>query len=220
MEYTAIVLAAGRGKRMKARDNKIFLELGGRPILSYALDVFAKDADCKQLIVVGRAKEQSMILQLSEQIEFVVGGVERQDSVKNALAKVNCDYVMIHDGARPFIKAAQLEGLKRHVEKAHATLLAVPVKDTIKQVSGEEVERTLPRNELYQAQTPQAFLTELIKDVHEKAALTQFLGTDDASLVETFSNQAVTITQGNYQNIKITTPDDLILGEAILKAGI
>lgn len=217
MNYTAIILAAGSGTRMCSDKNKIFLTLNHQPILSYSIDLFSKDIDCKQIIVVGKADEISAIKQISGDFETVIGGTERQDSVQNGLAKVRCEYVMIHDGARPFITKENLDELKLNVVKDRATLLAVPVKDTIKQVNDLKITATVPRENLYQAQTPQVFLAELIKQAHQKAKRDNFYGTDDTSLVEAFFETPVSITIGSYENIKITTPEDIYIAEAIVR---
>lgn len=212
--YTAIILAAGSGSRMAANQNKIFLKLGNKPIFEYSLDLFLSDPDCQSILLVGKPEEQAYFSSfLSDTVRFVSGGAERQDSVRHALALVTSDYVMIHDGARPFVTLSQLNLLKRQ-ENA---VLAVPVKDTIKQVAlDHQIHQTVPRDTLWAAQTPQFFETELIKSMHDTAKLENFLGTDDASLVEAYAADAVVIVRGSYENIKITTPEDLIFAEAIL----
>ncbi|MBS7578212.1 MULTISPECIES: 2-C-methyl-D-erythritol 4-phosphate cytidylyltransferase [unclassified Enterococcus] len=217
MDYTAIVLAAGSGTRMGIKQNKVFLELKHQPIISYSIDLFLSDNDCKQIIVVGKADERENFPTLPREVEFIEGGLERQDSVRLGLAQTNCKYVMIHDGARPFITSENLEALKANVFENNATMLAVPVKDTIKQVRKGKIIRTVPRADLYQAQTPQVFLTEWIKKAHKKAEECQFLGTDDGSLIEAFLDAEVTITMGSYENIKITTPEDLVIAKAIMR---
>lgn len=212
--YSAVILVAGFGRRMGIAQNKVFLTLEDKAIFEYALDLFLSDRDCQQIILVGKADEKSHYTDfLSDQVSFVVGGAERQDSVRNALAHVNQKSVMIHDGARPFVTLSELENLKGHDN----AILAVPVKDTIKQVvAGDKISQTVPRQNLWRAQTPQLFETELIRQVHHLAVSKGFLGTDDASLVETFSDVSVTIVPGSYENIKITTPEDLFFGAAIL----
>lgn len=217
MDYTAIVLAAGSGTRMGIKKNKVFLELHHRPIISYSIDLFLADSDCKQIIVVGKSSERANFPELPSEVEFIEGGLERQDSVRAGLERTHCKYVMIHDGARPFITSANLAALKANVFENNATMLAVPVKDTIKQVRKGKIIRTVPRADLYQAQTPQVFLTELIQKAHQKAEACQFLGTDDGSLIEAFLDAEVTITMGSYENIKITTPEDLVIAKAIMR---
>ena len=212
--YSAIILAAGSGSRMAANQNKIFLKLGDKAIFEYSLDLFLSDPDCQSILLVGKPEEKAYFSRfLSETVLFVPGGAERQDSVRHALALVTSGNVMIHDGARPFVTMSQLNLLKGQ-ENA---ILAVPVKDTIKQVAqNHQIHQTVPRDALWAAQTPQFFETALIKKMHDTAKLENFLGTDDASLVEAYATDAVAIVSGSYENIKITTPEDLIFGEAIL----
>jgi 2-C-methyl-D-erythritol 4-phosphate cytidylyltransferase len=211
--YSAVILAAGSGSRMAADRNKILLQLAGKAIFQYALELFLSDSDCQQVILVGKAEEKSYFSEfLSEKVQFVVGGAERQDSVRNALAVVSNQRVMIHDSARPFVTLTDLKALKKH----HNAILAVPVKDTIKETKDGKIIQTVPRQNLWGAQTPQLFETALIKQVHQIAHEKKVLGTDDASLVEVFSDVTVAIVTGSYENIKITTPEDLIFGRAIL----
>lgn len=149
---------------------------------------------------------------LTENIVFAVGGQERQDSVRSALKLVGSDYVMIHDGARPFINQSELNRLK---EKPNS-ILAVPVKDTIKQVKSDgKIEQTIPRDTLFAAQTPQCFQSNLIISAHRKAFENNFLGTDDASLIEEFEEVSVSIVEGSYNNIKVTTPEDILMARLI-----
>lgn len=212
--YSAIILAAGSGTRMAADCNKVFLKLADQEIFAYSLSLFLSDSDCKSVILVGKAEEkQNFSSFLSDNVMFVIGGDERQDSVRHALSHVASTHVMIHDGARPFVTLADLTHLKAHTN----AILAVPVKDTIKEVGdASQIKATIPRQALWSAQTPQFFDTSLIKTVHQTAHDAGFLGTDDASLVEQFSTAPVTIVSGSYENIKITTPEDLIFGNAIL----
>ena len=212
--YSAIILAAGSGTRMAADRNKIFLKLADQAIFTYSLNLFLSDSDCKSVILVGKAEEKQYFSSyLTDRVTFVVGGDERQDSVRHALSHVASSHVMIHDGARPFVTLSDLIYLKVHTN----AILAVPVKDTIKEVcDANQIKATIPRQALWSAQTPQFFDTSLIKTVHQAAHDAGFLGTDDASLVEQFSTVPVTVISGSYENIKITTPEDLIVGHAIL----
>lgn len=213
MKYDAIVLVAGSGKRMGIGKNKIFLKIDDKPIFQYSLDLFKTDADCQKIILVGKKEEQVMFTSyLTENIVFAVGGQERQDSVRNALKLVESDYVMIHDGARPFINQIELNRLK----KKPNSILAVPVKDTIKQVNSDgKIEQTIPRDTLFAAQTPQCFQSALIINAHRKAFENNFLGTDDASLIEKFGEIPVSIVEGSYDNIKVTTPEDILMARLI-----
>lgn len=214
MKYDVILLAAGLGQRMQAGLNKVLLELDGCPVFTHSLNCFLADEDCQQVILVGRSEEKGTYAPyLSDRVRFVVGGQERQDSVRQGLKVVTADHVMIHDGARPFITLENLQDLKNQPN----SILAVPAKDTIKQVVDGQIEKTISRDLLYQAQTPQFFERDLLKMVHQQALEQGYRGTDDASLVELFSSQAVGIVPGSYSNIKLTTPEDLLFAESILK---
>jgi 2-C-methyl-D-erythritol 4-phosphate cytidylyltransferase len=210
MKYDVIILAAGSGKRMGAGRNKVLLEVSGKPVIQYSVDLFQSDPDCQQVILVGKSEERDLLA--FPDTTFVVGGAERQDSVRNALEIVESPYVMIHDGARPFVTQVQLDELKR----VGNGILAVQVKDTIKAVTDLEIDQTVPRENLWGAQTPQMFESSLIRSVHQLAFESDYLGTDDASLVEQFApSVSLQIVPGSYYNIKLTTPEDLLFGEAI-----
>ncbi|OFI49018.1 2-C-methyl-D-erythritol 4-phosphate cytidylyltransferase [Floricoccus tropicus] len=213
MKYDAIILAAGSGRRMGINKNKIFLSIDDKPIFQYSVDLFKADSDCQKIILVGKKEEQGIFTSyLSENIVFAVGGQERQDSVRNALKLVESDYVMIHDGARPFINQRELNCLK----KKPNSILAVPVKDTIKQVESDgKIKQTIPRETLFSAQTPQCFQSDLIINAHMEAFENNFLGTDDASLIEEFGEVSVSIVEGSYNNIKVTTPEDILMARLI-----
>ena len=224
--YELVLLAAGQGRRMKASKNKILLHLLGKPVIEYALTTFVNDADCQHIVLVVEKKEKELIEAVLAQNEFagkvpitvVIGGKERQDSVYNGLQylKKQTGVVLIHDGARPFLETNLIKKLYQKAQRTNATIVGVPVKDTIKKVVEGKVDQTIPREELWQIQTPQAFQISFIQEVHERARQEGFFGTDDASLVEHYGH-AVEVTEGSYMNIKLTTPDDLVIGEAILK---
>ncbi|MDR3156337.1 MAG: 2-C-methyl-D-erythritol 4-phosphate cytidylyltransferase [Lactobacillales bacterium] len=226
MNYTLILLAAGSGRRMKASKNKVFLELDGISIIERTLSVFLADDECCRVLLVIKKSEKIEIQKLFadriySRVEFVIGGEERQDSVFKAVQELDIkdEYVMIHDGVRVFVTKAELDRLKQSVLNFSVALLGIPVKDTIKQVnSAGQVCATIPRNELWQAQTPQMFHVEILKKVHKKAQQARFLGTDDVSLVEKFfPEEKICMIMGNDENIKLTTPVDLLFGEVILK---
>lgn len=214
MRYDVLLMLAGQGQRMENSGNKVFIELSGQALYRYSLATFLADQDCGRVILVGRDEERNLYREdLSERVVFVNGGAERQDSVRLGLAAVREAAVMVHDGARPFVSSQHLQDLKQQIN----SILAVPVKDTIKRVEDTSVLETIPRQVLYQAQTPQFFETDLLKRVHQAALEVGYLGTDDASLVEQFSDQRVSIIPGAYSNIKLTTPEDIWMAESILK---
>lgn len=219
MRYAVVIPAAGQGKRMGANENKLMLQLQGKPIIVWTVEAFARDTWCHEIILAIRPEEEpwfrSMLGHILTPITYVAGGKERQESVRAGLHAVTSDgVVLIHDGARPFIRVDQL----RQVAQAGQTvgaILAVPVKDTVKQVDTGQITRTVPRETLWLAQTPQAFPIERIRRIHDEAATQTFTGTDDASLFE-WAGHDVTVIPGDYHNIKITTPEDLLFGEAIM----
>lgn len=227
LDYEVILLAAGQGKRMGASRNKILLHLIGKPVISYSLETFLNDPACKHIILVTQEDEQDLLTAMVKKetkkkhcpVTIVPGGCERQYSVHNGL-KMLIDpenIVMVHDGARPFVTLAQLKALHRKVVETRAAILGVPVKDTIKRVVDGFVQETVPRETLWQIQTPQAFYGTDLVAVHEQAEKQQYLGTDDASLIEKYSSLPVSMVLGSYENIKLTTPEDMLIGEAIVK---
>lgn len=223
---TVIVAAAGRGSRMKRAENKVFLPLGGKAILAYSLEMFARRADVGEVIVICAEHEQEKMtsfvasLDLGKTIKIVIGGSERQYSVANALVAVDekSELILVHDGARPLVTNAVIDRVIASARDGGASIAAVAVKDTIKTVdAGGTVVDTPPRKTLYAVQTPQGFRARLLRRAYDKARADGFVGTDDASLVERLGT-AVRVAEGDYRNIKITTPEDLIVGEALLSA--
>ncbi|MEG6566678.1 2-C-methyl-D-erythritol 4-phosphate cytidylyltransferase [Thermoanaerobacterium saccharolyticum] len=226
MFISAIVVAAGKGRRMGTKLNKVFLKLNGKPVLYYTLNTFEKLSELDEIVlVVSNDDIDYCRREIVDKYNFkkvkriVAGGMERQESVFNGLKAVDsrCDIVMIHDGARPFIDKTTL---KKGIEESKvysAVGIAVPVKDTIKVVDDDNfVVATPDRTNLMAIQTPQIFDYKLIYDAHLKAMEDGFLGTDDTVLVERLGHK-VKLVEGSYRNIKITTPEDLIISEAFLK---
>lgn len=216
---TAIVLAAGQGKRMGTKVQKQYLEIYGKPVLYYSLYAFEHSSIIDEIIlVVGEDQEeycQSEIVSKYgiHKVKCIVqGGKERYHSVWNGLQKVQHDgYVFIHDGARPFINEEILERAYKDVEKCKACVVGMPVKDTIKMADVDGfVEHTPDRSLLWMIQTPQVFENALVKKAY--AMLMEQDGiqvTDDAMVVEQMLGHSVKLTMGSYENIKITTPEDL-----------
>jgi len=223
----ALVPAAGMGKRMGAEINKQYLLLAGKPILAHTLQVFQDTPFIDDIYVVIPAAEipycQEHVVErhgLTKVRQIVPGGAERQYSVMNGLQAAaeagDDDVVLIHDGVRPFVPPRVLERAVEMARVHDGALVAVPAKDTIKVVVDGIVRATPPREDLCLAQTPQAFRYAVIRAAHEIAAAERYLGTDDASLVERLGKD-IHIVMGDYRNIKITTPDDLVLAEAFLR---
>lgn len=209
--YSAIVLCAGAGKRTGLEYNKMLYSFKGKTVYEMTLDHFINDERCKQIVVVTKKEEREDFISLikDERIVFVNGGKERQDSVFEGLKAVNQPYVFIHDGARPYVKDEHLSLLLECLKEHKACLLMVPCKDTIKEVENGCVVKTLERSKLMQAQTPQAFEYNLIYNAYKKGIETSYQATDDAQMVETFSDEKVYVVIGDYDNKKITTPEDL-----------
>lgn len=222
MKYEIIVLAAGQGKRMKAGRNKQFLTIQNVPLIIHTLQKFEQDPWCSGIVLVVNEKEVAIFEELLTEYpiqkvqSLTVGGDERQHSVYNGLKSLKqAQMVLIHDGARPFVQQNTIHELVEKAASDKAAVLAVPVKDTIKRVEQGTVIETVERSSLWAIQTPQAFLFDVVMDAYEKAKTNEYLGTDDASLVEK-AGQKVSIVEGNYDNIKLTTPEDLLYAEAIL----
>lgn len=236
---TAIVLAAGSGKRMGTKIHKQYLLMGGRPVLYYSLKAFQDSELIDEIILVtGRGEEEycrSQIVELygiSKVTQIVTGGNERYHSVWNGLKKVRPGYVYIHDGARPFVDEAIISRAYACVEKDRACAAGMPVKDTIKIVDDAGfVQETPMRSKVWLVQTPQVFETELVVSAYaqlmeeEKKTIEAGGGnpgaqppvTDDAMVVETVLGHPVRLFEGAYENIKITTPEDLEMAEVFLK---
>ena len=217
--------AAGQAHRMQVGLNKVFLTLAGKPMLLRTLLTFSKVPDVGELIVAVGADEVEPVTSLLGRVKglapwrVVEGGKERQYSIRNGLALVSeeADIVLVHDAARPLIRRDTIEELIRVVRAEGAAIIAVPEKNTIK-IAAEDgtVAATPPRSSLWQVQTPQGFRKDILMEANRKADEDGFLGTDDASLVERLG-VPVRIVRGEYSNIKVTTPEDMVVAEAILR---
>jgi 2-C-methyl-D-erythritol 4-phosphate cytidylyltransferase len=227
VKVAAVVPAAGCGSRMGSDVKKQFLALAGAPILGYVLRILEASELVQAIVVaVGEGEEEycrrAVIdkLGLKKITAVVQGGKERQDSVYSGLLALapDTDIVVIHDGVRPLLSAENLEMVVGAALAFGAATCAVPVKDTVKLAREDGfVAETLPRNRLWLTQTPQAFRYGVILDAHRRAHKEIFRATDDAALVERMG-MAVKLVDGSYRNIKITTPEDLIVASALLEA--
>lgn len=212
MRYSALVLAAGSGQRMKLGYNKVFYELAnGKTVLDQTLSLFQEDDRCKQIVLVCSTND---IMRISSQyvsgkVVVVLGGETRQESVYNGLKAVHEENVLIHDGARPWVSKKSIDALLEKLEEHPACLLMVPAKDTVKVVEKGVVKETLKREQLWMAQTPQAFDTRLIISCYKRAADLGIQATDDAQVVELTCDMPVLCVKGSYENIKITTKEDV-----------
>ncbi|MCD7955318.1 MAG: 2-C-methyl-D-erythritol 4-phosphate cytidylyltransferase [Lachnospiraceae bacterium] len=247
MKNIAIVLAGGSGSRMKSKVKKQYITLGNHPVLWYSLRVFQESPRIDEVILVcGSGEEERCRREFVDTYGFskirkiTAGGKERYHSVYEGLkAAGSCDYILIHDGARPFISNEMLERIFDCLADCPACVVGMPVKDTIKVRNTEGfVDQTLPREHLWTVQTPQSFSYPLIRQaydksmslhydnaeqrqearaqINEKERLEARTITDDAMVLETMMNVPVKLIEGSYDNIKITTPEDLAVAETLL----
>ncbi|WP_308216639.1 2-C-methyl-D-erythritol 4-phosphate cytidylyltransferase [Pseudalkalibacillus decolorationis] len=223
MNYKVVIPAAGQGKRMKADRNKQLLLLDGVPLIVRTLQVFEKDDWCNGIIIVGNQIELIELKRLVSEyklmkvLDIVVGGKERQNSVYEGVKAIKEEIlVLIHDGARPFVSLDSIHQLVLQADECGAAVLAVPLKDTIKQIEANKVVKTVDRSSLWAVQTPQAFHLSILVQAHETAEKLGYIGTDDASLVESIGKQ-VAVVEGSYLNIKLTTPEDMLFANSIIR---
>lgn len=220
MNDVAVIVAAGSGTRMKSDKNKVLLTLGEKTVIQLSVEAFCAVEDIKSVILVCKKEEFSYMKTLfnDEKINFVVGGKTRQESVMNAVKTIDfCDSVLIHDGARPLVTKDVIFNTLKKARQTGAAATGVFVKDTIKRINDNNVIVETPnRSELIAVHTPQVFSFSLYKDAVEKAKSEGLDFTDDCCLMEN-AGHAVTIVDGSYENIKITTPEDLIVANAILE---
>lgn len=222
---SVVIVSAGRGSRMKADINKQFLKLQNKEVIAHTIDKFYNNENIGEIIVVVREDEAEFFkINIIEKygyknIKIAFGGSERQDSVYNGLKMVdeNCKIVLIHDGARPFVNNETIDSAIESAKENKCVIVGVPVKDTIKVIDeNNNVCDTPDRSTLWSIQTPQVFDYSLIMKAHEKAREDNYYGTDDSMLMEYYGYN-VKVIEGSYNNIKITTPEDLKIGEEILK---
>ena len=225
MSTSIIIPAAGIGSRMQLPIAKQFFELEGMPVILHLLKRIDMVSDISEVVVALKENEVDFFrddilkgAKLKKNIKYVVGGNTRQESVKSALSAVSADseIIMIHDAVRPLITPNLIYNAIGMTRKLKATVTAVQVKDTVKEVRDGAVVKTLDREELYFAQTPQTFERDIIIRAHENALDKGIIGTDDSALVEEMG-QKVFVIPGSYDNIKITTYDDFAIAESILR---
>ena len=220
-----VIVAAGKGSRMRTVESKQYLELGGRPIVAHTMQLFENIPEVDDIVLVVGQEDLERCRHYVHQYawtkvrEVLAGGTERQDSVRAGLRALGpeVEWVIVHDGVRPFVSPQQVIACWRKAQEQDAAVLAVPVKDTIKVVDAAgQIQSTPDRRSLWAIQTPQAFRLALLQEAHERAVQEQYSGTDDAMLVEHIGG-VVHVVEGDYYNIKITTPEDLLWAEWILK---
>ena len=221
-KVSALLLAAGRGERLRLGKNKILADIGGKPVLAYSLTTLNDHPAVCEIIIAAAAGEEEEVRAIAapyhKAVKIVTGGVTRQDSVALAFAKVSdhSDLVAIHDAARALLTTEDLNRVLTAAEKSGAAILCTTVKDTIKQLSENgEIAATVPRELLLAAQTPQVFARALYGEALLKAALHNIRTTDDAALIEALG-KTVTPVMSHDENLKITTASDFLLAELII----
>ena len=227
---TAIVLAAGQGKRMKSEVPKQFLELRGRPMLAHSLEVFQRSPLIQEIVLVTGQEDipycREKIVEaggFTKVRAIVPGGQERYDSVYEGLRACGeaCRWVFIHDGARPFLNQRIINASVAGAQKYRACVVGMPVKDTIKLTDENGFCKETPdRRNLWMIQTPQAFEYKLVREAYDRMFSREEYQrgvTDDAMVVEKMTDTKVRIIQGDYRNIKLTTPEDMILARAFFQ---
>ena len=222
---TALVPAAGRGLRMGGSTPKQFLALAGLPILVHTLKALAASELIRDIVLAVPDSEREYVRNeivgkhgIRKVRAVVAGGDERQDSVRLALEAADpaSRLVLVHDAVRPFVSPDMIKRVLDAASVHGGAIIAIPVRDTLKQVGQDRmIERTLDRASLWQAQTPQAFRRDLFVEANRRALAEHFRATDDAQLVERMGGR-VAIVEGTTENIKLTRPEDLAIGEAIL----
>lgn len=218
-----VVVAAGRGTRMGTKESKQFLILQDKPIIIHTLEVFERHPFITEIVLVTGEQDVERCAVWAKEygitkcVKVIPGGAERQYSVYQGLLQMNTPWVLVHDGVRPFVTEDQVTNCYKAAVEHGAAILAVPVKDTVKQVDEHGwVTATPDRRSLWAVQTPQAFRRcELIR-AHDQAEAEGFTGTDDAMLIERLG-VSVMVVEGSYSNIKITTPEDLDYAEWVRK---
>jgi 2-C-methyl-D-erythritol 4-phosphate cytidylyltransferase len=225
-KFAVILAAAGQSSRFgEPFQKKVYMNLGGKPLWMHSAEIFTKRADVSQVIMVIAAEDREV---LNEKfagnaamlgIQTVIGGAQRADSVRNALAEVqpSCRWVAVHDAARPCLTNVLIDQVFEAVRRTQAAILAVPCHSTIKRVDAkQQISETVPRSGLWLAQTPQCFETQLLKQCYDQHPNPSSV-TDESSLVEA-AGHSVTVVEGSPLNIKVTTKGDLKFAEAALKA--
>lgn len=219
-----VIVAAGTGSRMNMGINKQFIKLEGKEIIAYTIEKFYNNSNIEDIVVVVKEDESEFFKKEIldkynfKNIKIAYGGKERQDSVYNGLKSLDekCDVVLIHDGARPFVSDKIIDNCIEEAKEHKAIVVGVPVKDTIKVIdSDKNIVDTPNRSVLWAVQTPQTFDYNILIDAYKDAFKNGFYGTDDAMLVERIGHK-VKMVEGSYNNIKITTQEDLNVGSQIL----
>ena len=224
MSVSAVIVAAGTSKRMNDGVDKLAVQLSGKPLLAWTISRFESAEIIDEIIVVTKKDEIAKVREMTKSEGFrkvtsvVKGGAYRQQSAQNGLNAVSTDskVVLIHDGARPLIRTSDIKRIVESAKETGAALLAVPSKDSVKEVQDGIVKKTLPRESIWLAQTPQGFRKELLQEAFSSAEKEGYIGTDEASLVERIGKD-VAIVEGHSSNIKVTVTPDIGVVQSLLK---
>lgn len=222
-KISAVITAAGNGLRMKSDKAKPYIEIMGRKILEISLDTIVKLEEIDQIIVVIRKEDENYLKEIlkkyDKKISYVFGRETRELSTYEGLKAVdeNSKLVLTHDGVRPFASKELFEEVIENLKDYKAVISAVKTKDTVKIVGENSLVKTTPlRKEVYNVQTPQAFDKDMILDFYQKYTQSDFTITDDSQLFEIYSKEKIKVVEGEYSNIKMTTPEDLIFARGFL----
>lgn len=222
-KISAVITAAGNGLRMKSDKAKPYIEIMGRKILEISLDTIVKLEKIDQIIVVIRKEDENYLKEIlkkyDKKISYVFGRETRELSTYEGLKAVDksSKLVLTHDGVRPFASKELFEEVIENLKDYKAVISAVKSKDTVKIVGENSLVKTTPlRKEVYNVQTPQAFDKDMILDFYQKYTQSDFTITDDSQLFEIYSKEKIKVVEGEYSNIKMTTPEDLIFARGFL----
>lgn len=224
MSVSAVIVAAGNSKRMDDGIDKLAVELNGKPLLAWTISRFESTEIIDEIIVVTREDEIEKVKELTLSEGFrkvssiIEGGAFRQQSTQNGLNATSDDstVVLVHDGARPLIRTSDIERIAESAEENGAALLALPSKESVKEVHDGRVTKTLPRESIWLAQTPQGFRKELLQKALSDAEKEGYVGTDEASLVERIGEEVV-VVEGHSSNIKVTVSSDIGIVRSLLE---
>ena len=220
MNYDAVIVASGKGERANLGYNKTFYRMkDNKSVLMHSVDLFCSDPDCKKVVIVTNEAYFDQIPR-HEKIVVTKGGLLRKDSVYNGLKRTESDYVLIHDGARPFLDDEIIGRCLEGVEETGACVAAVPSKDTVKLADDNDIVTSEPpRKQVWNMQTPQVFYSQILHEACVKASeADRDAGiTDDARMVSIFTETKIKLVMGSYENIKITTPVDVLIAGKILE---
>lgn len=221
MKITAVIAAGGKGERMGANINKVFLSVLGREVLAHTISAFSDNEQIDEIIIVTAKRDMDRCRKIADRYKKVTcvteGGDTRQKSVIAGLCKATGDIVLIHDGARALVSDMEINAVIADCERYGAAAAGVQCKDTLKTADNDGfIKGTIDRETTYLIQTPQAFYLNEITELHKRAEKDGFIATDDCMIAERYGRR-VKITEGSYDNIKLTTPEDMIIAEGILK---